>query len=344
MATPETGPAQQRESLHDVGVADVVEAWHRLGGGDRRAAAVAALLGFDLRAATAASAAGAGPMPGAPASDAEGSFPRRGRADPVTAPMPVPQSAPVPEARPRVEPWRRLLTPSGVDRGSVESAAAVPLAREEPGPVEYPHESLFRPAVAARIVEAAVATDLDGDDIDVERVVVEIASRQPLDHVPRLVRPSLFRGVQLLVDYSPSMQPFRWDCADLSATVRRTVGAGLVDQQVFRRCPTLGTSRRARGPFRPFVPPPPRTPVLVLTDLGPDFPGQRGPSSVTRDWLALRDLLAARDSNLVLFVPLPPDRWPARLRARVTMVAWDRPATVSSTLSAIRRTRKVARG
>ncbi len=196
-----------------------------------------------------------------------------------------------------------------------------------------PHVPLFDPIEADPILGAVVATPGPGNEIDVERVVSMIAKGRPLLEIPYRVRPSLFRGVRVLADLGPAMQPFRRDQDQMVERLFLLVGAGNVQVQWYEDTPLRRCGSGPVSSWQPFEPPHPGTPVLVLGDLG--IGGHCG--NVESDWLELADLLAHRESRLTALVPYEDSRWPAPLTAAIDMVVWDRTTNISDVTFRVRR-------
>jgi hypothetical protein len=190
---------------------------------------------------------------------------------------------------------------------------------------------LFDQRWARELLTALLATPALDGPLDERAAVDRIASAQPLDPLPRLVRSSLRRGAQVLVDMSEAMAPFIGDSWDLVDQVERLVGVGNVSVQPFWDAP-----QRGMGPtLKPYLPPHPGCPVLALSDVGIGGPPLHVERSHPEEWLHLQALLSARGSPLIVFVPYRQARWPAALR-RLMLVEWDR-GTTAARAHALRR-------
>jgi hypothetical protein len=135
-----------------------------------------------------------------------------------------------------------------------------------------------------------------------------------------------------LVDRSESMVLFDRDVDEVVAVLHATVGRHRVRELLFDRTP-LHAGEGAVWTWRRYQPPAPRTPVFALTDLGL-VAGPAG-GQVEDDWLSLQAMLRRRHCPLVLLVPPPPSRWPARLARSALLVRWDRSTTVGSVRRAV---------
>jgi hypothetical protein len=171
--------------------------------------------------------------------------------------------------------------------------------------------------VTPGILTTSIATDAGDGMPDVDALIELVVQRSFAEPIPRIVRASLFRGVQLLLDRSPAMAPFARDVTELAAMVRSVVGHH-VEEIGFSGHP----QNRLPAWRDAYVPPRPGTPVLALSDLGiGQAPGHLRPDARTT-WLPLADMLLRRGSPLVVLVPYPRSRWPA-LGYRVRMIPWD---------------------
>src|SRR5206468_10029090 len=101
---------------------------------------------------------------------------------------------------------------------------AVPTLNPDDADALPPIMPLLRPKWSRGVLAAANETTVSDGPIDVERMVERAARVEPVVTVPRLPRPSLHRGVQLLVDIGEGMQPFRRDQEVLVEVARETVG------------------------------------------------------------------------------------------------------------------------
>jgi len=312
----------------DIGLADAAVAFTALRPDPRAIPRIAALLGFDSRPKQ--TVQGPQPEEDSPATEDVSAGPSDKFAPTVSAPR---LDVGVTEQVPAEGEWHRHLTPVGR-----ELSSARPLAIDLLDAVESPLATIdFLPLIAsrytARVVQAAVATDTRDGDLDLDEVVDAVAARRPLSTWPTRPNLAMFRGVQLLIDTSESMMVFARDCRNLADAFRETVGDHLVDEMAFSCSPLTDAGLGPRWMWRPYSPPPPSTPVVVLSDL--NIP-QRNLGGIDTDgWLQLRDLLIRRGSPLVVFVPFPPDRWPPRLRRNLPLVQWDRGTSASGVIKAM---------
>ena len=191
------------------------------------------------------------------------------------------------------------------------------------------HEPLLEPRMSRQILAGALATRQAHDELDAERAVETIASGRPLDPLPRRVRRSLSRGVQVLVDVGAGMVPYTRDAWEVVAAVERLVGQSRIQMHMFDAHVESDCGPGPIWTWRRYRAPDPAVPVLVLTDLG--LSGGSASASAREDaWLKTASRLAASVSPLVFLTPYPRARWPARLAEAAVFLEWDRRTTVST--------------
>jgi hypothetical protein len=337
----------------DVWIGDVLAAWSELGpadggeasGGPARKelleARVARLLGFTMVKKTQVGSRSPAP--------ATSSTPRADLADETSTRSPrtarprgptAGRSPAGPEesgVRRTPAPWGRRLRPAGFVLSASTDAGGPELgiATAQQCSSVLPHRPLISAHTLPAILHAALGTDAGDGDIDIDLLVPLLAAREPITSIPYESRPSLLRGVQLLIDVGPGMAPFRRDARHLARAVTRLVGITQTQEAWFDRSPLDGIGR---GPLstwsRAYEPPPPRTPVLLVTDLGIAWT-TNGRGAAPGEWLRFVELLRRRGSGVVAFVPYPASRWPASLASALPIIAWDRPTGVTDVRRAV---------
>jgi hypothetical protein len=178
---------------------------------------------------------------------------------------------------------------------------------------------------------------LDGP-LDLERFVDALARLQPPDRPPRRPRRSLDAGVQVLVDLSTDMLPFRQDLVELLDRLRRVVGADRVTVRRFAGRPWSECGPGRRDTWGAYDPPSTRQPVLVVSNLGLSA-AEADPFEAAgeEEWPRLLDELERRGCPVVLLVPNAVDRVPAPLRRRAAVIGWDRTTSAASARRAVGR-------
>ena len=122
-------------------------------------------------------------------------------------PEPEPPSTPERESksRPRLPVPSELAVSSAAGNEPPDWLRSVPhLEEATPSKIRYriPLESLFSPLWTRAILSDALSTPGLGGEIDINRIIQEISTAQPLTELPRRQLKTLIRGVQLLVDCS----------------------------------------------------------------------------------------------------------------------------------------------
>jgi hypothetical protein len=335
----------------DVWLGDVIKAFRMLDVGAADARNVARLLGFDLLARDAGqlhgrtSSSGFVATPRGEASQSrlrsseEPSVPSKVR--PRLVPSSPPMSALSAERNTSSVPavsYSHRLRQVGVDfgpgtrterdgRGQVQLLARDPIASRS----ALPLLPLLNVRMAPSIVTASIATDAGDGPHDIDALVELIAHRRFDLPVPRALRASLFRGVQLLLDRSPPMAPFDRDVTELARIVRAVVGQD-VSQVEFVDYPerTVPTGAPA------YSLPPDGTPALILGDLGVGHAPGHVRADTNSAWRNLAESLRRHGSSVVALVPYPQGRWPA-LGDCIAMIQWDTTTTVADVTRAVGR-------
>lgn len=220
-------------------------------------------------------------------------------------------------SRPSVPAW--LAEAAVLDFPSDEPAYAATLPNLEP---------LLAPTRTRAILSAAAATLTSDGPIDIEHVIAELAQRRLPAALPRLSVETLRRGVQILVDRSPSMQPFRRDADDLAARLRQIASQGFSEVLYFDEDPELVDDTWPVRDGRAHRMPPCGVPIILITDLRLRSLSEarlyaRAP------WLRFAGAARRCRCPLLAFVPYPPHRWPSGLDGLITMLFWDRSTTVA---------------
>jgi hypothetical protein len=228
--------------------------------------------------------------------------------------------------------------------GAVESSIDVP-PMEASAPEEFaaspPLAPLFFPRWTRAILSTALSTYGDDGQLDVERVAEKLARGERLEIWPTLSSPTLRRGLQLLVDRSHSMTPFIRDQISLQRDLVRVVGKDRVETLRFAGCPLRGAGAGPEIVWTKYQPPPPGTPILLLSDLGIGRPLLGADRASAAEWLSFAQLVRKALCPLVAFVPYAPPRWPRHLAPLVTMIHWDRKTTVSDVRNRVGRAHEV---
>jgi hypothetical protein len=244
-------------------------------------------------------------------------------------------------------PGRRIL-PIRVERlkrpPSTLNYGFVP--RPVPPPTDEAHESLpellplLNPNWMRAVVTALLSTRSREGVIDEDALVEQIARGALPSPLPRQSVWSMRRGVQLLVDSGSGILPFSRDIDLIHAAMVRLAGPELIFLQRFEGGPWRDLYDVAEGERLPYQLPPHGVPVLLITDFGigrESFADATAPAS---QWISFLDGLRGAGVSVVALVPYPQHRWPHRVAARATLIAWDRDTTVLQARMARSRSEK----
>lgn len=237
-----------------------------------------------------------------------------------------------------------VAVPIELNPVSGERDVWVPEAGEPPpsdeGTIETPPlDPLFRPQWARGILSAGLATPGRDGPLDVEAVTQALARCEVVERLPTLPSWTLERGAQLLLDKSQAMMPFVRDQAWLLREIRNVVGGDRLEVLRFAGSPARGAGKGAR-PWPAYAPPPPGTPVVLLTDLGICQPPLAADWAGEEEWAAFAASVSRAGCRLLALVPYGPGRWPRRLARLMNILQWDR----ETTASAVARVNRDSRG
>ncbi|HEX8704270.1 MAG TPA: hypothetical protein VF815_35895 [Myxococcaceae bacterium] len=203
------------------------------------------------------------------------------------------------------------------------------LAPEEPSaPIPVP--PLIEPRKRTPILAAALATHVPEGRPLIEPMIQAISRALLLTELPRRSRPTLRRGVQVLVDVGEGLIPFDADVRTLVEGVRRSVGQARTEVLSFTGSPLRGVGTDVSVDGQPWRPPMQGTPLLILTDLGLGGPATSFHRAYAAEWARFAESAHHAQCPPVVLVPYPPERWPRTLRGRLTLLHWDRGTTAGA--------------
>jgi len=208
----------------------------------------------------------------------------------------------------------------------------VPLPAEQPSPTAARRAPLFPRRTAPAVLSAAVATRRPGSEPDLQRIIAGFTRGERMRDLPRLPVARLDRGIQLLLDVSEAMTPFRDDLTDLGDALERVVGRARCQVFEFAGDPAKASRWDEAGKERDWKAERGR-PVVLATDFGIAAPPAARDRITHSGWLEFAAKVRKAGCPLMAFVPLPPSRWPVRLARQITLIHWD-PRT---TAGAVRR-------
>jgi len=224
---------------------------------------------------------------------------------------------------------RETVTPTRWD------VAALPLPGPENVTPVLPYESLFAPRSTAAILQSLVSRIVEGGDIDTDTLIEIIADGRPIDRLPRRQTRTLRFGVELLVDLSEGMQPFRRDQVEIVESVRRLAGREQTKVAYFADAPLRGAGSGVAWTWEAYRPPNPKTRLIVLSDLGIGGPPLSPRTALPEEWLQFVEQVQQHDCDVIAVVPYPRHRWPAAISSVLPILQWDRVTTTGVAFQAV---------
>ena len=185
--------------------------------------------------------------------------------------------------------------------------------------------SLHRVQERRALYKVSLETPQRGDRPDVSRIVEALTTGRPLLELPMRSWPSLTRGAQVMVDLAPPLWGFFHDQEEVIETLRPVVGP-LLERLHFSSDPFLAGAGSSFE-WRTYQPPAPRTPVLILSELGQLGGGEQAHLAARR-WLRFSRVLAWQGSPCVVLTPLRPSNFHIVLRRHFVLLEWDRTTRV----------------
>jgi len=162
---------------------------------------------------------------------------------------------------------------------------------------------------------------LETDQPDLDRAVDFLARGAPAHRLPRRIRRFWAPICQIVVDRSSRLQPFWDDMRRLIADLAALRGGAGLEILWFERGPEWPCRAwlQPLAPARPYRPPPPQSPVLILSDLG----AHAEDAAVKLAWRRFCARLAGRGCPPATLAPCSPARWDAIWAARRRTRLWD---------------------
>jgi hypothetical protein len=168
---------------------------------------------------------------------------------------------------------------------------------------------------------------VDGKALDLSALIRRIAGGRILDQIPRRKQRRWGDAIQIIVDRSERLIPFRNDQNRVAGLIRELYARYAADVALWLDDDTEPRSYglgRVRCHYRM---PGPGTLVAVLGDLG-CLAGD--PKWVAESWENFGSELRKAGCRLVALTPCPSGRWRQDLLPSWTMLAWERGAAMSS--------------
>ena len=210
-----------------------------------------------------------------------------------------------------------------------------PLGTAEPGPVSRDIDPLFARVARRGILSAAIATSVPEGDLDLDGLVSVLASGRPVRRLLRLPVPTLRSGAQVLIDTSPTLDPYRLDVAPLIRSLDDILADDRLEVLRFWGVPDrVGTGRRRS--WTDWTPPAPGVPVVVVSDLGINRHAVDEDVGSEADWLRFARRVRGTGHPLLAFVPFEANRWPPLLSREMTILHWSERTRVGAIRRAVR--------
>jgi hypothetical protein len=198
--------------------------------------------------------------------------------------------------------------------------------------------STLLPAHTERAVLWTLAgTPLCRGDLDEGAAVAALSRGRVLSGLPRRPVHTTSRGLQLMLDGGPGMDPYRTDVRQLAARLADLMPADLLREYWYVDDPSGPHGVTGAGELvgRRYALPPTGTPILVVTAFG-----RRGPSvpfakSVLASWRRLVASARRAGNPLTFLSPTPDDIAPGRL-GPAPVLGWSPATSVRTVLRAVR--------
>jgi hypothetical protein len=203
-----------------------------------------------------------------------------------------------------------------------------------------PPPPIFARGTSRALLSAALATQREGSDLDVDRATTTMATEFRLDKIPYRLVPTLRRGAQVLIDESDAMHPFRHDVGHLLEDLDRLFGRGHLIVRRFAHCPERGVRQNDRSRREAWEPPARGAPVAVVSNLGLTPGADLEAAAPLSEWHAFGVRVRESGCPLVALVPINPLRWPLWLQRTITFIHWSERTTARQIARALRDSRR----
>lgn len=250
----------------------------------------------------------------------------------VAGPTPVAAAGAVPRATGKLVRLQRSAEPV-VPPPWLAQVPALPTADE---PDELLPPPLFDRLRQRSILSSALATQVDEGDLDLQRIVATVSVGQPLARLLRMPLPTLRRGVQLLLDVGPAMDPYAADQRGLVKALDDLLADDRLALWFFSRCPGRRVWSEPGSTPCAWRPPAHGAPVIVLSDLGIGGPLLDRERPGASEWLGFARRVREAGHALVGLVPYEATRWPRRLQLAMVLIHWSERTTVGTVRRALR--------
>ncbi len=208
-------------------------------------------------------------------------------------------------------------------------------------------EALFGRVHRRGLLSSAIATFEAAGELDVDAIIDVLASGRALRYLPRKLSATTRRGVQVLVDRGPGMDPFAGDQEQVVRALDDILADDRLEISEFVGCPGRGTvpdleeeTEEPEGDFVAWKPPARGTPILAITDLGIGGPRLDPDRATVAEWLEFAHRVQGQKHLLIALVPYEATRWPAQLARAMTLLHWSEQTSVGGVRRAMRDARQ----
>lgn len=181
--------------------------------------------------------------------------------------------------------------------------------------VAPPVEPLFAPKHTSTLLASVARVPMPEGDIDIASLVRMLAQRRLPRVLPRGLQPTTRFGLEVLVDVSPAMAPYRSDVRLVLRGLTRVTNIPITRHD-FEGAPQYERHRRGRAPFVLRSSP---QPLIVLSELG--VGEQQSAAGLWLEFLATARRLKRR---VYVLSPWERDDLDPRLADTIPLLRWDR--------------------
>ncbi len=271
------------------------------------------------------------------------SDPRREYKAPARAPVPRLAEVPAPAVA-GSSALRRLGETRAVFQPPEWLAEGEDLGALDPRRPPPPPDALFGRVHRRGLLSSAIGTLEPEGELDVDAIVDVLAAGGALRHLPRQLSPTTRRGVQVLLDRGPGMDPFAGDQEQVVRALDDILADDRLEVREFVGCPGRGIvpdlAEESEEDLVPWQPPAPGTPILAITDLGIGGPRLDEERATVAEWLELARRLRSQGHLLIALVPYEATRWPPRVARAMTLLHWSEQTSVGEVRRAMRDARQ----
>jgi hypothetical protein len=197
------------------------------------------------------------------------------------------------------------------------------------------HYPLLNPIWARAIITKLLSTEAYGEIPDTKPLIIRISKNQPIRKIPYKSLPTLRRGVQVLIDVGPGLEPYIRDQVSLLEQLIYIMGSDRVEAWNFIGTPLKRAISYSEPALNDYVSPIPGTPILLLTDFGIVFPPSEAEIALSNEWKSFVEYVHDSGCPVFALTPYGSNRWPKDLMDQIKIVQWDRGTTILTLLKSI---------